>query len=179
MGIWVAEVWGGKLCRGCAEKRGVEKLLDFHRNTVVTDPANTAALSFLLFTVKWQWREIVDGYYPKNKFSWKPEFMQINWPLGKLRNKGKRKVPIWNTRQYSVRSGRTAGPTSAAWVDLSSTFAPLPEGLGGPWLRASPPALQRLSCSKSLGYQHDLSTAMLSRLETETVNHCGQRSSIG
>lgn len=38
---------------GVAKKRGGGKLLGFHKNTVVTDSANTAAPSFLLFMVKW------------------------------------------------------------------------------------------------------------------------------
>lgn len=34
--------------------RGMEKLLDFHKNTVLIDSANTAAPSALLFMEKWQ-----------------------------------------------------------------------------------------------------------------------------
>lgn len=100
--------------RGGAKIKGIEKLLDFHKNTAVIDSANTAALSSLLFTVIWQLREIVDGYYPRNEFF----LRSVSWPLGKLRNKAKRKVSIWDTGQFSVRSGCRAGSTSAAWVDV-------------------------------------------------------------
>lgn len=128
--------------------------------------------------VKWQRREIVDGYYPRNKFSWKPEFMQINWPLGKLRKKEKRKVPIWNTRQFSVSSGCTSWPHLGHLGGLLLNIFSITCMLGWPMATSSPSALQRLACKESLDHQRDLSTTMLSRLKSETVNRCGQPSCI-
>lgn len=52
-GIGWQELEGGKRS-GAGAEGGTEKLLEFHKNKVVVDSANTAALSSLLFMVTWQ-----------------------------------------------------------------------------------------------------------------------------